>query len=317
MAKAKSTTKAKKSASKTSRRLRIGNYKSFRLQLRIKHPKSKIKGAPKLFKASLQLLINNWKLFGGIVLIYIVLDIILVKGLSSGTNIPSLKQNLQGLFGGSKGQIATGFTLFGLLLGSAGQATSDLASAYQSMLLVIVSLAIIWSLRQVLAKEKIGVKDAFYKGLYPLVPFLLVILVIGLQFIPLLLANFLYSIVIGQGLAVTITEKVLWVILLFLLALLSIYMVCSSVFALYIVTLPDMRPMQALRSAREVVRYRRWTIIRRVLFLPFIMLVIAAVITIPIILFLTPVAEWVFFLLTMLALPVAHAYMYSLYRELL
>jgi hypothetical protein len=94
-------------------------------------------------------------------------------------------------------------------------------------------------------------------------------------------------------------------------------MVSSSIFALYIVTLPDVTPMQALRSARELVRYRRWSIARKVLFLPVSLLVIAAVIMVPVILLVTPASEWVFFILSMLSIAVIHSYMYSLYRELL
>jgi hypothetical protein len=94
-------------------------------------------------------------------------------------------------------------------------------------------------------------------------------------------------------------------------------MVSSSVFALYIVTLPDVTPMQALRSARELVRHRRWSIARKVLFLPVSLLVIAAAIMIPVILLLTPASEWAFFVLSMFSLAVIHSYMYGLYRELL
>jgi hypothetical protein len=38
---------------------------------------------------------------------------------------------------------------------------------------------------------------------------------------------------------------------------------------------------------------------------------------VPIIIWLTPLAQWIFFLLTMFALVAAHTYMYTLYRELL
>ncbi len=51
----------------------------------------------------------------------------------------------------------------------------------------------------------------------------------------------------------------------FLLAMLTLIYVKSSLFALYIVTLPDMTPMKALRSARELARYRRWTVLRKIL----------------------------------------------------
>jgi hypothetical protein len=301
-----------------SRRIAAPQYRTFRLHKRIKSPKPALLGSFKLLGKSLLHLRRNWKLFGGIVLIYLLLTIVLVKGFGvSGSNIPELKSTLQQLFTGATGQLTTGFTLFGLLLGTTGSVSGDVAGAYQSILLVITSLVLIWALRQTMSGTRVKVKEAFYKGLYPLVPFLLVLLVIGLQFIPLLIGNFLYATVFGNGLAVTAPEKIVWVIIFVLLAVLTLYMVSSSVFALYIVTLPDVTPMQALRSARELVRYRRWSIARKVLFLPLSLLVIAAVIMIPVILVITPASEWIFFMLSMLSLAVIHSYMYSLYRELL
>jgi len=106
-------------------------------------------------------------------------------------------------------------------------------------------------------------------------------------------------------------------VLFALLALLSLYMVSSSVFALYIVTLPDMTPMRALRSARDLVANRRWSVVRKIIIIPIIFLVLAAVIMIPVILFLTPIAPWMMFALFMIAIAIFHSYMYALYRALL
>jgi hypothetical protein len=153
--------------------------------------------------------------------------------------------------------------------------------------------------------------------MYPLVPFMLVLTVVGLQLVPMLIGSTLYVTVINGGIAVYAAEKILWGLLFIVLALLSLYMLASSLFALYIVTLPDMTPMKALRSARELVRYRRWTVLRKMLALPLILLLVAFVIMLPIIILAAPLARWVFFLLTMTALTAAHAYMYTLYRELL
>ncbi|HVI60648.1 MAG TPA: hypothetical protein VM535_00655, partial [Candidatus Saccharimonadales bacterium] len=108
-----------------------------------------------------------------------------------------------------------------------------------------------------------------------------------------------------------------WGLLFGLLTLFSLYMISSSLFALYIVTLPDMTPRKALRSARELVRDRRWTVLRKILCLPVILFLGAALVMVPIIIWLTPLAQWVFFLLTMFALVAVNTYMYSLYRELL
>lgn len=302
-----------------SRRLKQSDYKSFKLSKRLKHPKPRIVGSFRLLWSSHRDLMRNWKLFGGIALIYAILTLALVKGFGVSSNISELKIALQELISGSAGQFATSLTLFGVLLSNANSAASEVAGAYQSILLIVISLALIWSLRQTNAgnSTKIYIRDAFYKGLYPLVPFLLVLIVVSLQLLPIVFANFLYSIVFIGGLAVTPIEQGLWALMLFALVILSLYMITSSIFALYISTLPDIRPMAALKSARKLVLYRRWLIMRKVLFLPIALLVIGAAITVPIIILSATAAEWVFLALSMWSLVVVHSYMYGLYRELL
>lgn len=300
-----------------TRRLKHPTYKSFRLSKRIRHPSGKLPNAFKLFKASIKHLLAHWKVFLGIVLVYFVLTIMLVKGMGFSTDIQAVKEAFNDLFDSKLSALETSVSLFGELVGSAGQTSSDVAGIYQSLLLLAVSLALIWTLRQTHAKVVVGVRDAFYKGLYPLVPFLLVLIIIGLQLIPLLIGNWLYGTVVANGIAISGVERAMWALVFFFLALLSLYLISSSIFALYIVTLPDMRPMQALRSARELVRHRRSEILRKVVFLPVALVIIAAVIIIPLILFAAPAVEWVFFGLTMMGLAVVHSYMYTLYRELL
>jgi len=185
------------------------------------------------------------------------------------------------------------------------------------MLLIIVSLATIWALRQVYNNNAIRVRDSFYKGVYPLVPFILVLLVIGLQLLPLLIGGTLYSIVISSGIAVGLLQELLWALLFLGFALISLYLLSSSLFALYIVTLPEMTPFKALRSARDLVRHRRWLVLRKILFLPLILLILAAVILVPLLVIVTPIASWIFLLLSLASLVVVHSYGYALYRELL
>lgn len=252
---------------------------------------------------------------------YLVLTIVLVKGFGVGSNIADLQDALSELFAGSFSQLTTSLALFSVLLGNMSSTSGEQAGAYQSVFLIVISLAIIWALRQSLNPEnanvKLQVRDAFYKGQYPVIPFLLILMVIGLQLLPIAVGSFLYTTVIGGGLAVTVLEKVLWIVLVGLLVVLSLYMITSSIFALYIATLPDIRPMQALRSARELVRNRRWTIMRKLLFLPVALLVLAGIITIPVIMISPTAAEWLFFVMSMLGLAVLHSYLYTLYRELL
>lgn len=270
-----------------------------------------------LAKTGASLLWQHKRLFIGITLIYGLLNLVLVQGLASNTDVGSLKSTLDRAFTGHLGSLASGLSVFAVLLGSAGNGSSQTAGAYQLFLSLLASLAFIWALRQTFAGTTYRARDAYYRGMYPLIPFILVLLVVGLQLIPLLVGSTLYSVVISQGIAVYFVEKLIWALLYGVLALLSLYMISSSLFALYIVTLPDMTPMKALRSARELVRHRRWTILRKILCLPIILLVVAAVVMLPIIIWLTPLAQWIFFLLTMFVLLAVHTYMYTLYRELL
>lgn len=327
--KAKSTKKPGSSSSRSSalpensasaRKLEPPKYKSFRLSKRIRQPKQHLPSGRKIFKKATRLLWNNKRLFLGILLIYCLASLVLVKGLSITNDLKSTKDTLDETVGGGWGHVVTGVTLLTLLAGTINNPATEVGGAYQSLLFVIVSLVTIWALRKSLAnksKIKIQAREAYYQGLYPMIPFVIVIVVIGLQLIPVMLANFLYSIVISGGLAVTVLEKALWIMLFLLLVLLSCYMITSSLFALYIVTLPDVRPMQALRSARELVRYRRPLVMRRLLFLPVALLFLSIIIMLPFV-FLSPsFAEWLFFFVSMGWVVVAHSYLYMLYKELL
>ena len=178
-------------------------------------------------------------------------------------------------------------------------------------------MAIIWALRQLIVGKKIRIRDAYYQGMSPLVPFALVLVVIGFQLIPLLIGSAIYSTVMTNGIAIDGGEKFLFAAVFVLLALVSLYFVSSSVFALYIVTLSDMTPMKALKNARALVRGRRWRIIPKVLFLPVALFVVAASLLLPFIIGAPALAQSVFFVLSMFGLVVAHTYLYTLYRELL
>lgn len=309
----------KQEASKSGiRKLRVPTKAKGKLKKQVKRSRPKLTSAPRLFWRSLTFLSQNWKLFGGIVLVYFVLSVVLVNGFGIGSNLSAAKDDLSAAFSGDAGgKLATSLGLLAVLFGDTGTTASSVASAYRSVIIIVVSLAVIWALRQTMAGRTVTVKDAFYKGMYPLIPVLLVLLVFVLQLIPVSLASFIYGAVFATDLVVGATEQIVWLTVMFLLTVWSLYMVSSSLFALYIVTLEDTTPMQALRSTKKLVQYRRSAIVRKVLFLPLALIVVGSLIMLPIIWLLTPLAAWVFFLLSMTGLIIAHTYIYSLYRELL
>jgi hypothetical protein len=78
-----------------------------------------------------------------------------------------------------------------------------------------------------------------------------------------------------------------------------------------------MTPMKAIRSARALVKSRRWLVIRKILFLPLALFIVTGLIMMPFLLGLTVIAGWVFFVLSVIVIAVMNSYMYALYRELI
>ncbi|HET8991926.1 MAG TPA: hypothetical protein VFN31_02735 [Candidatus Saccharimonadales bacterium] len=287
--------------------------KRFSLQ---KPPKNfkRLPDAFKITKTASVLIWQNRKLFIGIALIFGLLNLILVQGLASSTEISNLKNQLNK---GTLGALTTSVSIFGVLIGSSGNGSSTTAGAYQMPLVVIASLAIIWALRQVKSDHKVSVKDAYYKGMYPLIPFTLVVLVVAVQSLPMVIGAALYASLVTNGIVIGAVENIAFLFLFLLLATWSIRLLSASIFALYIVTLPDMTPLKALRSAKQLVRFHRLSIFRKMIFLPILLLIVSGVVLLPIILLLTNISQWFFFVLTMLMLLFAHTYLYTIYREML
>ena len=163
----------------------------------------------------------------------------------------------------------------------------------------------------------VKVRYAYYKGIYPLIPFLAILLLIGIELLPLVAGISLYVFALNYTIAVTALEKLLFIVIMVGLSALSLYLISSSIFALFIVTLPEMTPVKALRSARDLVRKRRWPILLRLLYLPVALLIVSALIILPFIIFVSVIAQWVFLILSLVLLAVAVSYLYNLYREML
>lgn len=263
------------------------------------------------------LLKKYWRLFAGILIVYLLLNIIFASGISNiASNVASVKDSLNSN-GTSAHPLAAGLGGFLALVVSAGASSSATGSVLQTVLIIIESLVIIWALRHVMAGHRVGVKESYYKSTAPLIPFLLVLAFIFIQLLPVTFGSaFLAAIAASLGTVSGVWTLVFGIVSL-LLAAWSIYMVTGSIFAIYIITLPDVRPRMALRSAKKLVRFKRWLILSRLVFLPIIILAVMAIVVIPLILYATWLVVPVFYALSVGSLLFVHAYLYSLYRGLI
>jgi hypothetical protein len=294
--------------------VRPGKYNSFRLQKKLKTYRPPLAGSFRILFRSIKLLFSDWKLFGGIIVIYLLLELMLVQGLSLITSGGTLS-NTKSLIQGASNLASTSASLFLLLVGN-GTGNSS-SSAYQFILLLLVSLVLIWALRQKYLGAHVRIRDAFYQGVEPLVRFFLVLLTIGIELVPGVIGIILYTAVANNGIAATFVERMLWVLLVGMLVLWSCYYVTATIFALYIITLNGMTPVRALRMASRLVKGRRIIVMTKVLFVPIAIFFIMGILIVPFLLFAVKIAPGAFFVVTALMVALLHAYLYSLYRELL
>lgn len=300
--------------------VRIRKLSRKQAKLKAKKEARSYEPLPNSFRLTLQAFIilrRFWKTLLGIVAVYLVLNVIFASGVSdiSGT-VSIIKADLNS-YAAEGSPLASGASGFLSLVSSAGTSSSSTGSVLQGILIVIESLVIIWALRQLLSGRSVGVKEAYYSSMTPMVPFLLVVFFILLQLLPLTFGSAVITAIAASLGTLHGVWSLLFGGLFILLAAWSAYMVSSSIFALYIVTLPGMEPRASLRSAKNLVRFRRWPILRRVLFLPVVVLVLMGMVTIPLILYATFLVVPVFYLLSVLAILFSHTYLYNLYRGLL
>jgi len=314
----KAKVSAKSANSGTGLRLRKLNRRQKKLKAKKEaHVRTPIPNSFKLTGQVFGIFKKFWKPLGGIVLVYLILNIVFASGIGSLSNtVSSIKADLNSTSNHAH-PIVSGSSSFLTLVGSAGASSTTTGSALQTVLIVIESLVIIWALRQLLAGNKIGIKQSYYSSMTPLIPFLIVGFFIILQLLPAAIGAAVFSTVVSSVGSVSGVVTFAFGALFALLAVWSIYMISASIFAVYIVTLPGTYPRSALKSAKNLVHYRRWMVLRRVLFLPIILLLIMAVIVVPLILYATFLVVPVFYVLSMLAILFIHAYLYSLYRGLL
>lgn len=302
------------------RKRKLPSYKDFKFKKRsIKHP------IKKPIPSVSRLLIDTWRQiwqykrpFFGIILISLVLNIVFVKGFASGLDMAQVRQQFQQI--GEMSGFALNATILGVVVAGANSNITEVASLYQTVLTIITALAFIWLFRQTYDSKKqlkIKLKQPFYEGMTPIIPFILQLILISLQLLPMVIGLGLFSIVQSNGIAVSALETSLWAFFAGLLSLLSLYLLSASALSLIIVTLPEMTPIKAYKMSKKVVEFRRLVVLRKLLFTTFMFLVIMGGIMLLFIMSLPNFAEWIWLGLSSIILPMVIGSGYRLYRSLI
>lgn len=235
-----------------------------------------------------KILWSNRRLFLLLSGIYAILSALLVGMASQDAYIvlqDSIKSVGEDAIKGSFSGIGGAGLLF--LSSMGGGLSGELSEAQQiisGILFIMAWLSCVWLLRNILANRKVKLRDGLYNSGAPILPTFLVSLVVLVQLLPLAVAIIAYGAALTTGLLNSGVEAMLFWAVIFLLVLLSIYMLTSTIFALIIITIPGIYPMEAIKAAGDLVVGRRLRVIARFLWMLLCVLVLWAVIMIPLIL---------------------------------
>lgn len=273
-----------------------------------------------------QLTIRSFKLFWKlkkpliyVVIIYAIVNFVLAKGLTIGGNGQSIKDQVSILFKGNFKSLDVGLSTYGLLLGSLLSTSSATNGdvGFLIVFIILVSLAIIWVIRSGLSGAKVKARDAYYFGIYPFVGFFLLILLVSIELLPMIVGVYIYVLVTSNSIATTPLENLLFAIFAGLFSLATLYFLSESVISLYIVTLPKMRPIQALKAAHKLVKKRRIALVLRIIYLPILMTILSLAVVVPVIILYAGAAATSLLIVSLFIIIFIHLYLYQLYRDLL
>lgn len=308
-------------------------HRSFRLTRRRDYKRSLAMPGYWSFTNSVRAILwKNWRVFGGLTLVYIA-AVIIITGFGAQETYDQLAQTLKDtggdVFTGNFGAVAQAGTLLASVLKTGfSPNVTEAQSILAGLALFFAWLATIWLLRNTLAGHKPRLRDGLYNSGSPVLATVAVGFIITLQLLPAAIAVIIYGAAAGSGLLASGASSMLVWISVMLLGLVSLYWVTSSIIALVIVTLPGMYPLHAIRSAGDLVVGRRLRVLFRLAWLVFILAVVWAVVVIPIILFddwiksLVSAIAWVplvpLVIMSMSALTVVYStsYIYLLYRRI-
>lgn len=263
-------------------------HRSFRrTRTRDYHRSLKLPGFFAFTKSVAKTLWQHKVLFIMLTLVYAILSGLIV-GIASQDTYSAITEGLSeasSTLGSDPGQIGIVAGLIGTAItGGLNQTLTQTQSTYASLLALMTWLTTVWLLRNILAGNKVKLRDGLYNASAPILSTFLVTLVLILQLLPMALAFIGYSAANASGLLAGGIETMLFWIAAGLLVVLSLYWVTSTLIALVIVTLPGMYPMKALSTAGDIAVGRRMRLLLRLLWLVGTIVVVWIVVMVPLVL---------------------------------
>lgn len=316
---------------KTNHYLARRPHRSFRKTERRDYVRSlKLPGYWALTHDVWQTLWVSRKLFFWVVFVYSLFTATFI-GIASQETYTTLSETLREtgseVFEGNWGEVGkASLLLISGVTGSLTETPSEAQQAYGLFFGAMTWLTTVWLLRSLLAGKEPRFRDGLYNSGAAIIPTLLILLVLIIQLVPAAIATIIGTTAISTGVLEGAVAMVFATVSL-LLYILSLYWIVSTLIAMVIITLPGMYPMQALRTAGDLVVGRRLRILYRWLWLVGTLALAWLIIMVPIIIFDTwlksvvatlswlPIVPVSLLIMSSLSIVFSAAYVYLLYRK--
>lgn len=276
-------------SSKSSKRVKL--HKSFKRSYREDYKRDlEVPGIMYHIMATFRIIFKNWKLFLPLLILVIVAAIVLVGLMSESTY-----QQFQTILDETTEQAEVGdigpVAKAGLLListvttGGLSGGSSEAATIFTVLIFLVIWLVTVFLLRHILAGHTVKLRDGLYNAMTPLLSTLVVFIVAVIQCVPIFILVIVYSAAIQTDFLSTPFYALVFFIFAVLMILLSAYLLSSTLMALVAVTAPGLYPMQALRTASDLMMGRRIKFIIRIIALIIMLAIVWVLVMMPLIMF--------------------------------
>lgn len=302
-------------------------HKSFvRTRRRDKIKKPKIEGYIAFPWYVLRMLWNRKWVYIRLVFLFLILSGIFI-GAMQIDNINSVNEVIDSASSGNNvlGPVMrAAVTVGSSITGALNSNLSDVQYIYISALFLLVLLAVVWLLRHQLAGNTVNLRDGLYNAAAPIAAEYVLVMIGVAQLIPAALVTLVYVSATTSGLLDGGIETAMFSLALFLVIVLTLYFMTTTLFAMFIATIPGTYPIKAYKAARQIVAGQRLRLLLRLLWMVIIIVFTAFIVLMPVVIIVNSFGggnSWVIpiaYQLTILASVVyATAYGYLLYRRMI
>lgn len=284
--------------------------------------------------STLKIIFKNWKLFFGLILLIVIMNIFFVGLMSEGT-YKTVQENLdkssEMLEYGEIGRVAkAGMLLISTVTtGGLSNGMTEVQQVFAFFFTTITVLITVYLLRHLLAGNRPKLRDGLYNALTPLISAMLIVIMILVHLIPI----FIFTVLLSTAVATDFLSMPLYAFLFWLfsslLILLSLYLLPVSILSLCAVTVPGIYPMQAIHAVTDMIQGRRTKFLIRLVFLAIFLAVIWVIVMMPLIwldlvlkqnvgwLEGVPIVPFLLQFMTAFTIVYVSAYIYLFYRRML